>query len=81
MLTNLSSRSARSQSGAALPKKCTYKLDRFHAQNVYTDGPIAGRLEADSTTPHPTTFVPFYQARAAITVAAFDAAFGTGAHN
>ena len=75
--------SAGSQSNATPPPKtCTYNLDRFKAQNVRADGAIDGRLPTDASTPLPYSLVPFYEARAASTIAAFDVVFGTGpSHN
>ncbi len=61
------------------PETCTYNVDRFKTQDVLDDGAINGRLPTDASTPLPDSLVPFYEARTASTIAAFDVVFGTGA--
>jgi hypothetical protein len=52
------------------------------AQTPYADGPINGRMLADtSPAPPPDSLVPFYQVRAALAIVAFCARFGTGPYN
>ena len=52
-----------------------YNLDRFLEQDMFDDGTLHGRVPEDEFSPRPDDCEPFYEARAANAIAAFETAF------
>jgi hypothetical protein len=51
-------------------------MDAFKKQDAHDDGSVHGRLQDQAYYPHPDARIASYEARAADTVATFNAAFG-----